>query len=75
MSVFISIGDNYNPLTTQGEGNKIINVDHIVHVTDCSKMKNKVRADIKSRIYLTTGEYIDTVEPYDTIIENISKSE
>ena len=29
----------------------------------------KVRAGVKSRIYLSTGEYIDTVESYKDIIK------
>jgi hypothetical protein len=73
MAAFIKIGKNYNPITLQGEGEKIINPEFIIHVTDWSEMENKVRAGVKSRIYLSTGEYIDTVESYDGIIEKLEK--
>lgn len=77
MAAFIRIGDNYNPITitTQGEGNKIINVEHIVHVTDLIKVEkaDKPKKLIKSRIYLSTGECIDTVESYKNIIKWIDE--
>lgn len=75
MAAFIRIGKNYNPITitTQGEGNKIINVEHIVHVTNLIKVDkaDKPKKRVHSRIYLSTGEYIDTVDKYEDIIENI----
>lgn len=73
MAAFIRIGNNYNPTTLQGEGKKIINTDFIIHVTDLSEMNNedKVKARVQSRIYLSTGEYIDTVEKYENIIKSM----
>ena len=37
MAAFIKIGKNYNPITLQGEGEKIINTEFIIHVTDWSE--------------------------------------
>ena len=75
MAAFIKIEKNYNPITTQGEGKKIINVEHIVHVTNLIKVDkaDKPKKRVKSRIYLSTGEYIDTVEKYEDIIKNIEE--
>ena len=75
MAAFIRIGKNYNPITLQGEGNKIINVEHIVHVTNLEKVnkEDKPKKLVKSRIYFSTGEYIDTVEKYEDIIKNIEE--
>jgi hypothetical protein len=71
--MFIKIEDNYNPLTLLGSGHRLINVNHIIHVTDLSKRKDedKVRVRVESRIYLSTGEYIDTVHSVEEIERKI----
>ena len=37
MANFIKIKDSYNPLSTEGEGQKMINTDHIIHITSWGK--------------------------------------
>lgn len=73
MAEFIKIGKNYNPITLQGEGNKIINVEHIVHVTNLIKVDkaDKPIKQVQSRIFLSTGDHIDTVDKYENIINQL----
>ena len=66
METFIKIRKTYNPITGQGENDKIINTNHIVHITDWSKMHGKVKG-VKTRIYLSTGLFIDTIEAIEDI--------
>lgn len=74
--MFIQIEDNYNPLTLQGSGNRLININHVVHVTDLSKKKNddRVRERVKSRVYLTTGENIDTIHSVEELAVKLMKA-
>lgn len=61
MANFIELKNTYNPLTTQGEGYKLINIDQIVHITDWSaNLTNNRIKTIKTRITFSTGEIIDT---------------
>ena len=72
MTHFIEIKDTYNPLTTQGEGHKLINIDQIVHITDWSaNPTNKRIKTIKARILLSTGEILDTSTTMKEIEKNI----
>lgn len=50
MATFIKIKDTYNTLTTQGEGEKQINVEHIIHITRWPNATNKRISTIKSRL-------------------------
>ena len=60
MTHFIELKNTYNPLTTQGEGRKYVNIDHIIHITDWSDNRtNKRIKTIKTRIKLSDGEIIE----------------
>lgn len=74
--MFIKIENNYNPLTLEGSGHRLININHIIHVTDLSKRNNedKVRARVESRIHLSTGENIDTVHSVEELTEMLMKA-
>ena len=72
MANFIQIKDSYNPLTTQGEGKKYINVAHIVHITNWEH--NKRISTIKARIKLSDGELLDVRETVEELIEMIEKA-
>jgi hypothetical protein len=69
--MFIKINKNYDPLTRQGSAERLINVNHIVHVTDLSKIEegHRTKSGVKSRILLSNGEYLDT----DYSFEEVSK--
>ncbi len=73
--MFIKIEDNYNPLTLQGSGHRLINVNHILHITDLSKRKDddKVRVRVESRICLINGEIIDTTYSLDQLAVSLAK--
>ena len=72
MANFIEIKDSYNPLTTQGEGKKHINVSHIVHITNWEDKKaNKRISTLKTRIKLSDGELLDVKETVEEILELI----
>tara|TARA_R110002020_G_scaffold369536_5_gene581399 strand:- start:387 stop:644 length:258 start_codon:yes stop_codon:yes gene_type:complete len=77
MASFIKIEDNYNPLTLQGSGHRLINVDYIIHITDISKRDSvdNVRARVKSRVLLSTGEHIDTVHSVEDIGNMVKKQD
>ena len=72
MATFIKLSNTYNPLTTQGEGVKFINVDHIIHLTKWPNATNKRIKTIKTRIKLSDGEILDVKETIDEIIKLIS---
>ena len=75
MANFIQIKDSYNPLTTQGEGKKYINVAHIVHITNWEHNNtNKKISTIKSRIKLSDGQLLDVKETVEELIEMIEKA-
>jgi hypothetical protein len=74
MAKFILIKDTYNPLTTQGEGLKFINVDHIIHITKYPNLTNKRISTIKSRIKLSDGEILDVKETIKQISNQIRSS-
>lgn len=73
MSHFIRIERTYNALTTQGEGEKHINVSHIIYVTKWQNRTNKRIKSIKSRIKLSDGEIIESVLPVSEIMNRIGK--
>jgi hypothetical protein len=72
MATFIKIKDTYNPLTTQGEGEKQINVEHIIHITKWPNSTNKRISRIKSRIKLSDGEILEVKETVDEIMKLIN---
>ena len=75
MSAFIKIARIYNALSTQGEGEKYINVEHIVSITKWQNRTNKRIKTIKSRIALSNGEVIECALTVRQIIELIKKNE
>lgn len=68
---FILLKDTYNPLTTQGEGEKLINISCIVSITKWPNETNKRILTIKSRIKLIDGEIFDVKETIAEIIKKI----
>lgn len=61
--MFIHIKDSYNARTTEGEGEKFINVNHIIHITEWGKRKTNSRVTtLQSRIKLSDGELLDVRE-------------
>ncbi len=70
MATFIKLR-TYNPLTTQGQGDKFINVEQIVFVESLTKWthtNNRVQG-INTRIQLTTGELLDIKETLADILK------
>lgn len=54
----------YNPLTTQGERERYININQIVFIeelTEFTQHNNRVK-NLKSRITFSTGEILDIKE-------------
>jgi len=76
MATFIKIKDSYNPLTSQGEGEKSINIDHIIHLSKWNNKLNKRISTINSRIKLSDGEILEVKETVEEILNliEISKS-
>lgn len=72
MARFINLKYTYDPLTTQGGGEKQINVDHIIHITEWTNSTNKRISTIKSRIKLSDGEILDVKETVDEIMKLIN---
>ncbi|MFZ4799708.1 MAG: hypothetical protein ACOYMA_19600 [Bacteroidia bacterium] len=73
MTKFIKISNTYDPLTTQGEGEKLINVNHIIHISKWTKnMTNKRISTIKTRIKLSDGEILEVKETVEDIIKMIN---
>jgi hypothetical protein len=68
---FIKIKRSYNPLTTQGEGEKLINTSHIVSITKWTNKTNKRISSIKARIKLIDGEILDIKEAPDEVLQMI----
>lgn len=62
MATFILFQDTYDLLTTQGQNEKIINVDEIVHITFFNESPNKRVNSIRARIKLKNGEIFDVKE-------------
>lgn len=62
MALFIPFKDTYDPLTTQGLNEKIINSDEITHITFFNESPNKRVNSIQSRIKLKNGEVFDVKE-------------
>ena len=71
METFIKVSNSYNPLTTQGEGEKYINTNHIIHLTKYSESPNKRITSIKTRIKLSDGEILEVKETAEDIIKMI----
>ena len=68
--MFIKITKNYDPLTRQGFPERLINVNHIIHVTDLSKVEEpqRTRVGVRSRILLSNGEFIDTTYSFEDVL-------
>ena len=75
MANFIELSNTYNPLTTQGEGIKFINVNHIIHLTEWPNLTNKRIKSIKTRIKLSNGEILDVKETVSEIMKMIADLE
>ena len=74
MATFIKIKDSYNPITTQGEGEKSINIDYIIHLSKWENKINKRISTIKSRIKLSDGEILEVKETVEEILKLIELS-
>ena len=72
MIKFIELETTYNSLTTQGEGKKYINVEHIISITKWEYPNHRIKT-IKSRITLSNNEILDVSETYENIINKIKK--
>jgi hypothetical protein len=74
-TMFIKITKNYDPLTRQGYPERLINVDHIIHVTDLSKVEEsqRTRVGVRSRILLSNGEFIDTNYSFEDFLDFLTK--
>lgn len=73
MAKFITLKDTYNPLTTQGLGEKAINIFEIIHISKFSTSPYKRIKTIKSRIQLTNGDIFDVKLSKDKILEMIKE--
>lgn len=71
---FIRIKNCYNPLTTQGDSEKLINISCIISVTKCANKTNKRISTIKARIKLIDGEILDVKESIDEVLSKIEKA-
>lgn len=67
MVQFINFKDTYDPLTTQGLNEKVINISEIVHITFFNESPNKRVNSVQSRIKLKNGEMFDVKEGKDEI--------
>ena len=70
MANFIEL-TTYNPLTSQGERVKHINIDQIVYVEPLTKdtyTNKRIPEGLQSRICLSTGELLDVRETLNNII-------
>ena len=74
MNSFIKVQNSYNPLTTQGEGEKYINVQHIISITKWQNQPNKRISTIKTRIKLSDGELLDVKESSEELIKQINQT-
>jgi hypothetical protein len=73
MSKFITFKETYNPLTTQGLGEKSINISEITHISRLNYSPYKRIKTIKSRIQLTNGEIFDVKISHEEILLMINK--
>ncbi|HUM96945.1 MAG TPA: hypothetical protein PK275_03765 [Chitinophagaceae bacterium] len=73
MSKFITLKETYNPLTTQGLGEKSINTSEIIHISRLAFSPYKRIKTIKSRIHLTNGEIFDVKISNEEILLMINK--
>lgn len=64
----------YNPLSSQGERKRHININQIVCIEELTEFtQNNNRVPVKTRITLTTGEILDikeSISELHKIIEN-----
>lgn len=74
MSNFIRLKKSYDVLTTETAREKIININHIIHITRWDNRANRNIETIKSRIKLSDGELLDFTETVEQIVELIEKS-
>lgn len=73
MTKFITLSETYNPLTSQGLGEKIINVSEIIHITSFTTSPSKRIKTIRSRIQLTNGDIFDVKLTKNKILEMIKE--
>lgn len=73
MTKFITLKETYNPLTTQGLGEKAINISHIIHISKLATSPSKRIKTIKSRIQLSNGDIFDVKLSKAEILEMIKK--
>jgi hypothetical protein len=58
----------------KGEGEKSINIDHIIHLSKWENKTNKRISTIKSRIKLSDGEILEVKETVEEILKLIELS-
>lgn len=68
---FIRFKNSYNLLSTQGEAEKLINICHVISITKCTNLTNKIVSTLKTRIKLIGGEVLDVKETIDEILHKI----
>lgn len=73
MTKFIQLKKTYDALTTELAREKVININHIVHITRWDSRTNTNIKTIKSRIKLSDGELLDVTETVEELIEMIEK--
>ncbi len=71
MVQFINFAYTYDPLTTQGLNEKVINISEIAYITFFTESPNKRVNSVKSRIKLKNGEMFDVKESRDQILKLI----
>ena len=74
MSNFIRLKTSYDVLATETTREKIININHIIHITRWDNRANRNIETIKSHIKLSDGELLDFKETVEQIVELIEKS-
>jgi hypothetical protein len=73
MANFIHLKTTYDVITTETAREKIINVNHIVHITRWDNRANRNIETIKSRIKLLDGEILDVKETVEEILDLINE--
>lgn len=77
MANFIEFKETYNPLTSEGERSKYINIDQIVYIeplTEFTYTNKRIPKGLESRICLSTGELLDVRETFNDIITKTTNS-
>lgn len=74
MSNFIQLKNTYDVLTTEITREKLININHIVHITRWDNRANRNIETIKARIKLSDGEILDVTKTVEEILKLIELS-